>query len=287
MGIRLRQAGIEDFAILERADSIGGTWRDNSYPGCAVDVQSHLYSYSFAPNPNWSRVYAPQEEIWSYIRRCADEFGVNDHVRFGHEVLGADWDESRQRWHDRDLGRPARGAVPDLRDGTPQRPLAAGHPRPRHVRGRVLPLGGVGPRLRPGRQARRCDRHRRVGRPARPGDPAEGRQAARLPAHAALDLPAHEPPHHPGRARALPALPRAPAVRARPPVLVPRDPGGPTPAARSGRFCSRRSRERGCAGRSPIPSCARRSRPATASAASASSSPTTTTRPSRARTSSW
>ena len=98
MGIRLRQAGIEDFAILERADSIGGTWRDNSYPGCAVDVQSHLYSYSFAPNPDWSRVYAPQEEIWSYIRRCADEFGVGDHVRFGHEVLGADWDETRQRW---------------------------------------------------------------------------------------------------------------------------------------------------------------------------------------------
>ncbi len=98
MGIRLRQAGIEDFAILERADSIGGTWRDNSYPGCAVDVQSHLYSYSFAPNPDWSRVYAPQEEIWSYIRRCADEFGVNDHVCFGHEVLGADWDETRQRW---------------------------------------------------------------------------------------------------------------------------------------------------------------------------------------------
>ena len=76
MGIRLRQAGIEDFEILERSDDIGGTWRDNSYPGCAVDVQSHLYSYSFAPNPDWSKVYSPQEEIWAYIRRCAEEFGV-------------------------------------------------------------------------------------------------------------------------------------------------------------------------------------------------------------------
>ena len=96
--IRLRQAGIDDFAILERADDLGGTWRDNSYPGCAVDVQSHLYSYSFAPNPDWTHVYSPQEEIWSYIRRCAEEHGVTDRIRFGHEVVGADWDEERQRW---------------------------------------------------------------------------------------------------------------------------------------------------------------------------------------------
>jgi cation diffusion facilitator CzcD-associated flavoprotein CzcO len=98
MGIRLRQVGIEEFEILERATSIGGTWRDNSYPGCAVDVQSHLYSYSFAPNPNWTHVYSPQEEIWDYITRCADEFGVNEHVRLGHEVVAADWDEERQVW---------------------------------------------------------------------------------------------------------------------------------------------------------------------------------------------
>jgi cation diffusion facilitator CzcD-associated flavoprotein CzcO len=96
--IRLRQAGIDDFQILERANDLGGTWRDNSYPGCAVDVQSHLYSYSFAPNPDWSQVYSPQEEIWSYIRRCADEHDVTSHIRFGHEVVGAQWDEDRQRW---------------------------------------------------------------------------------------------------------------------------------------------------------------------------------------------
>jgi cation diffusion facilitator CzcD-associated flavoprotein CzcO len=98
MGIRLRQAGVEDFEILERSHDIGGTWRDNSYPGAAVDVQSHLYSYSFAPNPDWSSVYSPQKEIWAYIRRCADEFGVANHVRLGHDVLRADWDDSQQRW---------------------------------------------------------------------------------------------------------------------------------------------------------------------------------------------
>ena len=96
--IRLRQAGIDDFEILERSDDLGGTWRDNSYPGCAVDVESHLYSYSFAPNPDWSHVYSPQEEIWAYIRRCADEYDVTSRIRFGHEVTGAAWDEARQLW---------------------------------------------------------------------------------------------------------------------------------------------------------------------------------------------
>src|SRR4051794_24872750 len=98
MGVRLRQAGIEDFVILERAGTVGGTWRDNSYPGCAVDVQSHLYSYSFAPNPDWSRVYAPQQEIWDYISAVAERFGVMEHVRLRHDVTAAQWDETRQRW---------------------------------------------------------------------------------------------------------------------------------------------------------------------------------------------
>jgi cation diffusion facilitator CzcD-associated flavoprotein CzcO len=98
MGIRLQQAGIEDFEILERSQEVGGTWRDNSYPGCAVDIQSHLYSYSFAPNPDWSRVYAPQREIWDYIRGCAEQFGVIDRVRLGHEMTCAEWNEGRQRW---------------------------------------------------------------------------------------------------------------------------------------------------------------------------------------------
>ncbi|MCW3015121.1 MAG: trkA, partial [Solirubrobacterales bacterium] len=81
MAIRLKQSGIEDFVILERADAIGGTWRDNSYPGCAVDVQSHLYSLSFAPNPEWSQVYAPQAELWAYQLRIADAHGLTGHVR--------------------------------------------------------------------------------------------------------------------------------------------------------------------------------------------------------------
>ena len=98
MAIRLRQSGIDDFEILERSQDLGGTWRDNSYPGCAVDVESHLYSYSFAPNPDWTQVYSPQEEIWAYIRRCADNHDVTSRIRFGHEVIGAVWDDARQLW---------------------------------------------------------------------------------------------------------------------------------------------------------------------------------------------
>jgi cation diffusion facilitator CzcD-associated flavoprotein CzcO len=99
MAIRLKQEGFRDFVIFERAADVGGVWRDNSYPGCACDVQSHLYSFSFAPNPGWSRAFSPQGEIHAYLRDCADRFGIRPHVRFQHAVREARWDEARQRWH--------------------------------------------------------------------------------------------------------------------------------------------------------------------------------------------
>src|ERR1700704_6676680 len=74
--VRLAQAGRNDFVVLEKGGSLGGTWRDNTYPGCACDVQSHLYSFSFAPNPNWTHAYSPAGEIHAYLRRCAERFGV-------------------------------------------------------------------------------------------------------------------------------------------------------------------------------------------------------------------
>ena len=98
MAIRLRREGIEDFVVLERSDEIGGTWRDNTYPGCQCDIPSVLYSFSFAPNPDWSRFYPLQSEIRDYLRRCARDFGVMPHIRFGHDATGATWDEDAQRW---------------------------------------------------------------------------------------------------------------------------------------------------------------------------------------------
>jgi cation diffusion facilitator CzcD-associated flavoprotein CzcO len=98
LAIRLKQRGMENFVILERANDIGGTWRDNTYPGCACDVPSHLYSFSFAPNPNWSRHFSPQREIWAYLRDCVKRFGLSRHILFGHELLDATWDEDASRW---------------------------------------------------------------------------------------------------------------------------------------------------------------------------------------------
>lgn len=104
MAIRLRKEGIDDFVVLERADDLGGTWRDNTYPGCQCDVPSRLYSFSFAPNPGWSRTYSGQEEIWQYLRDCARRYGVEDRIRYRHEVRSCKWDESSGRWTVRTTG---------------------------------------------------------------------------------------------------------------------------------------------------------------------------------------
>jgi cation diffusion facilitator CzcD-associated flavoprotein CzcO len=96
--IRLQQAGMHDFLVFERAGEVGGVWRDNTYPGCACDVESHLYSFSFAPNREWTRAYAPQAEIREYLRGCAERFGILPHVRFHHELQQAAWDDHAQRW---------------------------------------------------------------------------------------------------------------------------------------------------------------------------------------------
>ena len=98
IAIRLKQRGADDFLIFERDSDVGGTWRDNSYPGCACDVQSHLYSFSFAPNPDWTRSYSRQPEIWAYLKRCAEDFRILPHIRFRHDVREAAWDEGAQLW---------------------------------------------------------------------------------------------------------------------------------------------------------------------------------------------
>ncbi|MEU6174312.1 NAD(P)/FAD-dependent oxidoreductase [Streptantibioticus parmotrematis] len=97
-GVRLRREGVTDFVILERADSVGGTWRDNSYPGCACDVPSHLYSFSFAPNPDWPRAFSGQPHIRAYLERVTDIFGLRPHIRFNSEVEEARWDEEARHW---------------------------------------------------------------------------------------------------------------------------------------------------------------------------------------------
>ena len=96
--IMLRREGIEDFVLLERTDQVGGTWSMNAYPGCQCDVPAHLYSFSFAPKPDWTRTYASRAEIWGYLRRLSAEHGVDAHIRLGHELRRADWDERANLW---------------------------------------------------------------------------------------------------------------------------------------------------------------------------------------------
>jgi cation diffusion facilitator CzcD-associated flavoprotein CzcO len=96
--IKLKRAGIEDFVVLERTGEVGGTWNVNTYPGCQCDIPSHLYSFSFAPNPGWTRTYSLQPEIWEYLRRVCSEQRIEPHIRFHREVTAAHWDEDAQVW---------------------------------------------------------------------------------------------------------------------------------------------------------------------------------------------
>jgi cation diffusion facilitator CzcD-associated flavoprotein CzcO len=98
LGIKLKQAGIHSFTILEKADRVGGVWRDNSYPGLTCDIPSHLYSFSFEPKHDWSRRFPSRVEILAYLEECAAAYGITDHLRLGTEVASADFDEARGRW---------------------------------------------------------------------------------------------------------------------------------------------------------------------------------------------
>jgi cation diffusion facilitator CzcD-associated flavoprotein CzcO len=97
-GVMAKRRDIESFVILERDDAVGGTWRDNTYPGCACDIPSHLYSFSFAPNPEWSRSYPAQPEIEAYLERVTDDHGLRPHIRFGFAVSELRWLDDENHW---------------------------------------------------------------------------------------------------------------------------------------------------------------------------------------------
>lgn len=99
MAIQLKAAGRDDFVVLEQHSELGGTWRDNTYPGCACDVPSPLYSFSFDPNPRWSRFFASQDEIWDYLRDSARRHGIEPHLRCEATVTAATFDAQEGRWH--------------------------------------------------------------------------------------------------------------------------------------------------------------------------------------------
>jgi cation diffusion facilitator CzcD-associated flavoprotein CzcO len=101
---KMLEAGRTDFLVLEKADDVGGTWRDNTYPGAECDIPSHMYSFSWALNPDWTRNFSAQPEIWAYMRKVADDTGIRPYIQFGVEVTGASWDDERSVWTIRTKG---------------------------------------------------------------------------------------------------------------------------------------------------------------------------------------
>src|SRR5260370_2041297 len=99
MGIKLLEAGMKSFLIIEKSANIGGTWWDNRYPGCACDIPSHLYSFSFAPSTEWTRMYPGQQEIHDYLKRCVEHYGLAPYLHLNTRFREAIWDESEGIWN--------------------------------------------------------------------------------------------------------------------------------------------------------------------------------------------
>ena len=213
--IRLKQRGEHDFVLLERAERLGGTWRDNSYPGCACDVPSHLYSFSFALNPDWTRLCSPQGEIQAYLERVAGRIRHPAAHPLRPRAARSRLERAAPPVGDPHLGRRLHGRDPDQRHGRPQRAGAAAARGPRVLPGHHLPLRAVGPRALARRRAGGGDRHGRVRRPVHPRDPARSRRAAGLPAHRAVDRAAPQREDQPAPAAPVPALPAGDEADAR------------------------------------------------------------------------
>ena len=135
--IKLTEAGFTDFTVFEKADRVGGTWRENTYPGLSCDVPSHLYSYSFAPNPDWSHRFSPGSEIQAYFERVADEHDVAARVRFGDAVTRCEFSDGRWQLTTA-AGPPRRLRRRHRRHRRAAPPEVSRHRRARHVRGAVF-----------------------------------------------------------------------------------------------------------------------------------------------------
>ena len=190
LAIQLRRPASGSFTIFEKADRVGGTWRDNTYPGAACDSPSFAYCFSFEQKTDWSRKWAPQPEILAYIEHCARKYGLLPHIRFGTRDRRGALRRAPQRLapaHARGRGDRGRGARERHRASSTARtrPRSPGSTR---FRGVALPLGALGPRRRARRQGRRRDRQRRERDPVRSRDrAARSRQPRRLPAQRQLD----------------------------------------------------------------------------------------------------
>ena len=189
---RLRQAGVE-VVVLEKNEEVGGTWFDNTYPGCRVDVPNHLYSYSFAQRLDWPEHFSTQAVLLDYFRQCADELELRPLILFGTEVT----EHVLVRGHGlvapgpahRGRRRDPRGPGRRVRRGPTEPTAVPRHRGPRGLHRSVVPLRSVGARRRPGRQAGRRHRHGGQWRPVHPRGGGRGRRGGRVPTHAPVVHP--------------------------------------------------------------------------------------------------
>ena len=194
MAIALQRQDV-DFLLLEKADEIGGTWRDNTYPGCACDIPSHMYSFSFEPKPDWRHMWSFQPEIFDYLKGVTDKYGLRRYIRFNSRVDRAHWDEDEQAWHVfTDAGQEYVAQFLISGAGGLHIPLIPDIEGIDEFAGRHLPFRAVGPRRRHHRQARRGHRDRRQRHPDRAGDRRGRRRTAALPTHPALGDAAGQQP---------------------------------------------------------------------------------------------
>ena len=210
--IELRRHGFDDITILDHAAELGGTWRDNSYPGAACDVPSHLYSFSFAQRRDWSRLCSPQQEILEYLRDVAGRFGVDRLVAPNTRVAACDWDDDSHTWRTTgDDGRSWESDAIVIATGQLHQPAYPAIEGMDRFAGHSFHSAQLGSRLRHARQAGGGDRDRRQRRSVRAGDRRAGRATRRVPAHGQL-VPAAQEPRVPAPIKAI--IQHVPGVQA-------------------------------------------------------------------------
>ena len=188
--IKLDEAGLGDYLIVEAGSEPGGTWYWNTYPGIGVDIPSFSYQFSFEQSPDWSRTYAPGRELKAYADHCVEKYGIAAKIRFDTEVVGAAFDDDRRAVAvDHRSRRRDHGALPHQRRWGAEHPETARHRRRRQLRRGHPAHRALGSQPGPDRQARGDHRHRGLSRPGHPGDRTNRQAPHRLSAHADLVLP--------------------------------------------------------------------------------------------------
>ena len=230
---RLAQAGV-DYVILEKDADVGGTWFENVYPGCRVDVPNHFYSYSFAQSGEWPGFFSTQEALLDYFRVCADEFGIRPHIRFDTEVERCTWDDEAEQWVVRTAAGEERFDVVVSAVGQLNRPSFPDIPGRDAYQGEWFHSARWRHDIDLRRQAGGGDRHRVQRGPVHPDRGRGGRRAADLPAHPALALRDAELPRRAASRHAVGAAARAVLRPVGSPLAVLAHPRGPA-AGRRGR----------------------------------------------------